>query len=143
MENTGIAAAGEAGIGGKAGIVGTDVMAERAVEGMVSVVSACGGEEACSVNRRRFPPGSQRSKEPEIRRPGVRRKVQMPFSTDRWFPAPERSGKFPAPGCRGMACHKQEKFCRTKRQTRRAEDRRERAGADAAGGNQSIEISSP
>ena len=36
----------------------------------------------------------------------------------------------------GWHAIKQEKFCRTKRQTRRAEDRRERAGADAAGGNQ-------
>lgn len=36
----------------------------------------------------------------------------------------------------GRHAIKQEKFCRTKRQTRRAEDRRERAGADAAGGNQ-------
>lgn len=47
MENTGIAAAGEAGIGGKAGIVGTDRDggAGGGRDGECGVGS--GGEEAC------------------------------------------------------------------------------------------------
>lgn len=69
MENTGIAAAGEAGIGGKAGIVGTD-RDGGAGGGRDGECGVGSGEKKRVQEPTAFPPGSQRSKEPEIRRPG-------------------------------------------------------------------------
>lgn len=74
MENTGIAAAGEAGIGGKAGIVGTDRDGGAGGGRMVSVVSAV-GRRSVSVNRRRF---RREARGQRNRRSGGRGETQGP-----------------------------------------------------------------
>ena len=136
MENTGIAAAGEAGIGGKAGIVGTDR------DG-----GAGGGRDGeCGVGSGREEAGlwtdGISAGKPEVKGTGDQAaggETQGPdaiFNGQMASCALKSQVNFLRLAVGGWHAIKQEKFCRTKRQTRRAEDRRERAGADAAGGNQ-------
>lgn len=136
MENTGIAAAGEAGIGGEAGIIGTDRDS-----------GAGGGRDGeCGVGSGREEAGlwtdGISAGKPEVKGTGDQAaggETQGPdaiFNGQMVSCALKGQVNFLCLAVGGWHAIKKEKFCRTKRQTRRAEDRRERAGADAAGGNQ-------
>ena len=136
MQNTGIAAAGEAGIGGEAGIIRTDRDS-----------GAGGGRDGeCGVGSGREEAGlwtdGISAGKPEVKGTGDQAAGGETQGPDAVFDgqmvscALKGQVNFLRLAVGGRHAIKQEKFCRTKRQTRRAEDRRERAGADAAGGNQ-------
>lgn len=87
MQNTGIAAAGEAGIGGEAGIIRTD-RDSGAGGGRDGECGVGSGREEAGLWTDGISAGKPEVKGTGDQAAGVRRKVQMPFSTDRWFPAP-------------------------------------------------------
>lgn len=136
MENTGIAAAGEAGIGGEAGIIGTDRDSG----------AGSGRDGECGIGSWREEAGlwtdGISAGKPEVKGTGDQAAGGETQGPDAVFDgqmvscALKGQVNFLRLAVGGWHAIKQEKFCRTKRQTCRAEDRRERAGADAAGGNQ-------
>lgn len=105
MENTGIAAAGEAGIGGEAGIIGTD-RDGGAGGGRDGECGVGSGREEAGLWTDGISAGKPEVKGTGDQAAGVRRKVRCRFQRTDGFLRPEKSGKFPVPGCRGMACHK-------------------------------------
>lgn len=136
MENTGIAAAGEAGIGGEAGIIGTDRDS-----------GAGGGRDGeCGVGSGREEAGlwtdGISAGKPEVKGTGNEAAGDEAQGPDAVLNgqmvscALKIQVNFLRLAVGGWHAIKQEKLCRAKRQTRCAEDGRKRAGADAAGGNQ-------
>ena len=122
MENTGIAAAGEAGIGGEAGIIGTDRDS-----------GAGGGRDGeCGVGSGREEAGlwtdGISAGKPEVKGTGDQAAGGETQGPDAVFDgqmvscALKGQVNFLRLAVGGWHAIKQEKFCRTKSQTRRAED---------------------